>query len=52
LEEHTYERYLDYLLMAAQGGQESTLDHCFRRRFGAIGVMQVMPETGRQTGRF
>jgi membrane-bound lytic murein transglycosylase MltF len=39
---------LDYLLMAAQGYQESTLDHSVRSRVGAIGVMQVMPPTGRQ----
>ena len=35
-----------YLLMAAQAEQESTLGHCVRRRFAAIGVMQVMPATG------
>ena len=39
---------LDYLLMAAQGYQESTLDHSVRSRVGAIGVMQVMPATGKQ----
>jgi membrane-bound lytic murein transglycosylase MltF len=38
---------LDYLLMAAQGYQESGLDHSARSRVGAIGVMQVMPETGK-----
>jgi len=38
---------LDYLLMAAQGYQESTLDHNARSPVGAIGVMQVMPPTGR-----
>jgi membrane-bound lytic murein transglycosylase MltF len=37
---------LDYLLMAAQGYQESTLDHSVRSPVGAIGVMQVMPPTG------
>jgi membrane-bound lytic murein transglycosylase MltF len=37
---------LDYLLMAAQGYQESGLDHDRRSRVGAIGVMQVMPKTG------
>ena len=32
--------------MAAQGYQESTLDHSVRSPVGAIGVMQVMPPTG------
>jgi membrane-bound lytic murein transglycosylase MltF len=39
---------LDYLLMAAQGYQESTLDHGVRSPVGAIGIMQVMPPTGKQ----
>jgi membrane-bound lytic murein transglycosylase MltF len=38
---------LDYLLMMAQGYQESGLDQNARSRVGAIGVMQLMPETGR-----
>jgi membrane-bound lytic murein transglycosylase MltF len=38
---------IDYLLMAAQGYQESTLDHNVRSPVGAIGVMQVMPPTGK-----
>jgi membrane-bound lytic murein transglycosylase MltF len=38
---------LDYLLMAAQGYQESGLDQSKRSRVGAIGVMQVMPATAR-----
>jgi membrane-bound lytic murein transglycosylase MltF len=43
------ERYeLDYLLMAAQGYQESRLDHGARSQVGAIGVMQVMPATGKE----
>jgi membrane-bound lytic murein transglycosylase MltF len=37
---------VDYLLMAAQGYQESQLDHQARSSVGAIGVMQVMPATG------
>ena len=39
---------IDYLLMAAQGYQESTLDHSVRSPVGAIGVMQVMPPTGKE----
>lgn len=39
---------LDYLLMMAQGYQESTLDHSVRSPAGAIGVMQVMPATGKE----
>ena len=39
---------IDYLLMAAQGYQESTLDHTVRSPVGAIGVMQVMPPTGKE----
>jgi membrane-bound lytic murein transglycosylase MltF len=42
------DRYnLDYLLMAAQGYQESRLDHNARSRVGAVGIMQVMPDTGK-----
>jgi membrane-bound lytic murein transglycosylase MltF len=37
----------DYLLMAAQGYQESGLDQSKRSPVGAIGIMQVMPETAR-----
>ncbi|HYX19929.1 MAG TPA: transporter substrate-binding domain-containing protein [Thermoanaerobaculia bacterium] len=38
---------LDALLMMAQGYQESHLNQDARSRVGAIGVMQLMPETGR-----
>jgi membrane-bound lytic murein transglycosylase MltF len=38
---------IDWLLMAAQGYQESTLDQRATSRSGAIGVMQVMPPTGK-----
>jgi membrane-bound lytic murein transglycosylase MltF len=38
---------LDYLLMMAQGYQESRLDQSVRSPVGAIGVMQVMPATGK-----
>ena len=39
--------HVDYLLMAAQGYQESTLDQNAKSPVGAIGVMQVMPATGK-----
>ena len=37
----------DYLMMMAQGYQESRLDPKVKSRVGAIGVMQVMPSTGK-----
>lgn len=39
---------IDFLLMAAQGYQESTLDQNIISPVGAIGVMQVMPPTGKE----
>jgi membrane-bound lytic murein transglycosylase MltF len=39
---------LDWMLMAAQGYQESRLDHRAKSHVGAIGVMQVMPATGKE----
>jgi membrane-bound lytic murein transglycosylase MltF len=49
---HLFQQYssqydFDWLLMAAQGYQESGLDQSKRSHVGAIGVMQVMPETAR-----
>ncbi|HTI39892.1 MAG TPA: lytic transglycosylase F [Vicinamibacterales bacterium] len=41
---------MDWMLMAAQGYQESRLDQRARSHVGAIGVMQVMPATGRELG--
>jgi len=42
------DRYdMDYLLMMAQGYQESRLDQEAKSPVGAIGVMQVMPATGK-----
>ncbi len=43
------DRYdFDWLLVMAQGYQESRLDHTVKSQAGAIGVMQVMPATGRE----
>lgn len=39
---------IDYVLMAAQGYQESRLDQSVKSRVGAVGVMQVMPDTGKE----
>lgn len=39
---------IDYLLMAAQGFQESGLDQSVKSKVGAVGVMQVMPATGKE----
>src|SRR5207344_2370715 len=39
---------VDYLLMAAQGYQESTLDQDVKSPVGAVGMMQVMPPTGKE----
>jgi membrane-bound lytic murein transglycosylase MltF len=48
----TFKKYakqfdLDYLLMVAQGYQESGLDQSKKSRAGALGVMQVLPSTAR-----
>ena len=37
---------IDYLLMMAKGFQESGLNQAAKSTVGAIGVMQLMPETG------
>lgn len=39
---------LNYLLMVAQGYQESQLDQRKKSRVGAIGIMQLMPATGKE----
>jgi membrane-bound lytic murein transglycosylase MltF len=41
---------LDFLLMMAQGYQESRLDQAAQSRVGAVGIMQVMPATGASLG--
>ena len=35
----------DYLMLAAQGYQESRLDQSARSRVGAVGIMQLLPRT-------
>lgn len=39
---------LDYRLMIAQGYQESRLDQNAKSSVGAVGIMQLMPETGKE----
>jgi membrane-bound lytic murein transglycosylase MltF len=39
---------VDPVMMVAQGYQESRLDHSARSHVGAIGVMQLMPATGKE----
>ena len=42
------EKYnFDWLIIAAQGYQESTLDQSKRSHAGAVGVMQILPTTAR-----
>ena len=40
----------DPLMLAAQGYQESQLDQSAKSQVGAIGVMQLMPDTGAEMG--
>jgi membrane-bound lytic murein transglycosylase MltF len=39
---------VDFLLMMAQGYQESRLDQKVKSQVGAVGIMQVMPATGKE----
>jgi membrane-bound lytic murein transglycosylase MltF len=48
-----FERYgeqygFDHLMLTAQGYQESRLNQAARSRAGAIGIMQIMPKTGKE----
>jgi membrane-bound lytic murein transglycosylase MltF len=38
---------VDYLMVAAQGYQESRLDQSARSRAGAVGIMQLLPSTAK-----
>ena len=44
-EKYADEYDFDWMMLAAQGYQESRLDQSVRSRAGAIGVMQVLPST-------
>jgi membrane-bound lytic murein transglycosylase MltF len=45
------ERYdVDPVMMAAQGYQESRLDQNAKSHVGAVGIMQLMPATGKEQG--
>ncbi len=48
IQAHSATYGLDHLAVAAQAYQESGLDQGARSQVGAIGVMQVMPATGKQ----
>ena len=50
---HFFQKYgaqydFDWLMLAAQGYQESRLDQDVKSKVGAVGVMQVMPATGKE----
>jgi membrane-bound lytic murein transglycosylase MltF len=50
---HFFQEYaaqydFDWLMLAAQGYRESRLDQNVKSRVGAVGVMQLMPATGRE----
>jgi membrane-bound lytic murein transglycosylase MltF len=41
---------LDWLLLAAQGYQESRLDQSMKSDHGAVGIMQILPSSAAQVG--
>jgi membrane-bound lytic murein transglycosylase MltF len=47
---HASEYRFDTLLLVAQGYQESNLDQRTVSPVGAVGLMQIMPQTGRELG--
>ncbi len=47
---HAADNRLDWLMVTAQGYQESRLDHSVVSPVGAIGVMQVLPTTAADMG--
>jgi membrane-bound lytic murein transglycosylase MltF len=47
-QKYAAEYNVDYLLMMAQGFQESTLNQEAKSSVGAVGIMQLMPTTGEQ----
>ena len=49
-EKYGKEYSFDPLMLAAQGYQESQLNQAARSHVGAIGIMQLMPATGKQMG--
>jgi membrane-bound lytic murein transglycosylase MltF len=48
--QHAGQYRFDTLLLVAQGYQESRLDQSARSHVGAVGLMQLMPQTGRALG--
>ena len=51
LQKHAAARGLDPFLVAALAAQESTFDPAIRSSANAVGLMQVLPSTGRQFAR-
>ncbi|MEE4329833.1 MAG: transporter substrate-binding domain-containing protein [Wenzhouxiangella sp.] len=49
-QQHAADNDLDWLMLAAQGYQESRLDHSVVSPVGAIGIMQLLPSTGEDMG--